>query len=72
VRYREVEKKLRRLGCEEIKRRGGGSHRRWYNPTVSPIIIVSVPDWGSNDLKMGTLRAVIKNLGFEWDEFLKS
>jgi len=25
--YREVAKKLSRLGCEEIPRHGGGSHR---------------------------------------------
>lgn len=29
-----------------------------------------VPDWGSKDLKLGTLRAAIKQLGLEWDEFV--
>lgn len=70
MRYREVTKKLRALGCKEVMRRGGGSHRRWYNPKQQPIVIVSVPDWGSKDLKTGTLRAAVKDLGFDWDEFM--
>ncbi len=71
MRYREVAKKLARLGCLEKPRKGGGSHRKWYNPNLSPIVIVSVPDWGTKDLKPGTLRAAGKDLGFEWDEFLE-
>lgn len=70
MRYREVTKKLRLLGCIEVVRKGGGSHRRWYNPNRQPIVIVSVPDWGSKDLKTGTLRAAVKDLGFDWDEFM--
>jgi len=69
MRYREIEKKLRKLGCIEKVRRGGGSHRKWYNPGKSPITIVSVPDWGTKDLKTGTLRGIVKDLGLEWDEF---
>lgn len=70
MRYREIEKKLRKLGCIEIKRKGGGSHRKWYNPNQIPVVVVVVPDWGSKDLKSGTVRSIIKDLGFEWDEFL--
>lgn len=69
MRYREVAKKFAKLGCLEKPRRGGGSHRKWYNPNQRPIVITSVPDWGSRDLKNGTLRAAVKDLGFEWDEF---
>ena len=54
MKYREIAKKLRNLGCEELIRKGGGSHRKWYNPNRSPIIVVAVPDWGSKDLKTGT------------------
>ena len=32
VRYREAARKLSILGCREIVRRGGGSHRKWFNP----------------------------------------
>ena len=69
MRYREVEKKLRRLGCLEVRRRGGGSHRKWYNPANQPIVVVAVPDWGSKDLKNGTLRSVVKDLGIDWLDF---
>ena len=72
MRYRDIDKKLRRLGCIEIKRKGGGSHRKWYNPSQSPIVVVSVPDWGSKDLKTGTLRGIVKDLGFEWDELMSA
>ncbi len=66
MKYREVEKKLRKLGCVELKSKGG-SHRKWINPALNQG--APVPDWGSKDLKMGTLRAVIKQLGLDWDEF---
>jgi len=69
MRYREVVKILNKLGCVEVKRKGGGSHRKWYNPDKSPIVVVSVPDWGTRDLKTGTLRSVVKDLGLEWNEF---
>ena len=72
MRYREVTKKLNALGCTELKRKGGGSHRKWYNPNQQPIVVVSVPDWGSRDLKTGTLRGIDKDLGFEWNEFTET
>jgi predicted RNA binding protein YcfA (HicA-like mRNA interferase family) len=42
--YREVARKLRRLGCQELPRRGGGSHRKWYNSTTHQG--TTIPDWG--------------------------
>lgn len=67
MKYREVEKKLRKLGCVELKSKGG-SHRKWINPIEN--CGAPVPDWGSKDLKMGTLRAAIKQLGLNWDKFM--
>ena len=32
MRYRETARKLSWLGCYEVTKRGGGSHRRWFNP----------------------------------------
>jgi hypothetical protein len=32
--YREVVRKLARLGCREIPRRGSGAHRKWRNPAA--------------------------------------
>ena len=69
MRYREVERKLRKLGCIELKS-SGGSHRKWINPALGRG--APVPDWGSKDLKTGTLRAAIKQLGLDWNEFEKA
>jgi mRNA interferase HicA len=65
--YREVSRRLRELGCQEIPRRGGGSHRRWLNPANGRASVV--PDWGGRDLKLGTVRAAVRQLGLEWADF---
>ncbi|MCX5976317.1 MAG: type II toxin-antitoxin system HicA family toxin [Coprothermobacterota bacterium] len=65
--YRDAIRKLIVLDCKELPRRGGGSHRRWYNPRTGRATIL--PDWGNRDLKIGTLKAAIKQLGIEWDVF---
>ena len=31
--------------------------------------IAPLPDWGSKDLKLGALRAVIRQLELDWKEF---
>lgn len=49
-----------------------GNGKKWYNPNQSPVVVVSVPDWTSKDLKTGTLRSIVKDLGFDWDEFAKA
>lgn len=65
--YREVAKKLSKLGCREIPRRGGGSHRKWFNPIIQQATVI--PHWSDLDLKIGTLRSAIKQLGIEWSDF---
>jgi mRNA interferase HicA len=67
MKYREVARKLTTLGCNEIARKGGGSHRKWHNPNANCSTVV--PDWGSRDLKTGTVRAAIRQLGIEWEAF---
>lgn len=68
--YREVSRKLERLGCQELPRRGGGSHRKWFNPSSQQATIV--PDWGGRDLKPGTVRAIVRQLGIAWADFLQA
>ncbi|HEX5758343.1 MAG TPA: type II toxin-antitoxin system HicA family toxin [Thermoanaerobaculia bacterium] len=65
--YRETRRKLQVLGCHELPRRGGGSHRKWLNPMAKRVTVV--PDWGSRDLKLGTLRAAVRQLGIAWEDF---
>jgi mRNA interferase HicA len=61
--YREVERKLQRLGCQELARRPSGSHRKWINPAMGRA--TTVPDWGPKDLKLGTIRGVVRQLGLD-------
>lgn len=67
MRYREVARKLTALGCVEILRKGPGSHRKWHNPATNRSTVV--PDWGGKDLKKGTIRNAIRQLGIEWSAF---
>lgn len=69
MRYREVARKLRALGCEELPRRSGGAHRKRHNPAAGRI--APVPDWGSRDPKQGTLRQIIRQLALDWERFLQ-
>jgi len=67
MKYREVARKLQALGCEELSRKGGGSHRKWHNPATQRTTVV--PDWGGRDLKLGTVRAAVRQLGIDWRAF---
>jgi predicted RNA binding protein YcfA (HicA-like mRNA interferase family) len=67
--YKDLARKLRSLGCNEIARRGGGSHRKWLNPATGKGTII--PDWGSKDLKQGTIKGILKQLGIDRDNFGK-
>ena len=67
MKYREVTRKLQQLNCQEFPRRKGGSHRKWFNPATGRATVV--PDWGGKDLKLGTLRAALRQLGIEWETF---
>jgi predicted RNA binding protein YcfA (HicA-like mRNA interferase family) len=69
VRYRELAKKLRILGCQEIKRRGKGSHRKWINPISGKGTVI--PTWGGKDLKEGTLKAILKQLEIDSKQWEK-
>ncbi|MFM9960839.1 MAG: type II toxin-antitoxin system HicA family toxin [Planctomycetaceae bacterium] len=65
--YREAARKLRTLGCHEVPRTSGGSHRKWFNPQTQQGTVL--PDWGGKDLRIGTLRAAIRQLGIDWSDF---
>ncbi len=67
--YREFTKRLQALGRKEIPRKRGGSHRKWINPTSGKGTVI--PDWGNKDLKQGTIRGILKQLGIEMNDFEK-
>lgn len=62
--YREVARKLSGLGCIELTRTGGRSHRKWHNPAANRSTVL--PDRGARDLKMSTLRAAVRQLEIAW------
>lgn len=66
--YREAARKLQALGCREIPRRGTGSHRKWTNAKGDRSTVL--PDWGSRDLALGTVRGAVRLLGLEWNRFM--
>jgi mRNA interferase HicA len=67
MKYREVARKQSQLGCTETPRKGSGSHRKWRNPLTN--LSTVVPDWGGRDLKIGTLRGAVRQLGLDWSAF---
>ena len=72
MKYREVTKKLKELGCIELSNKRKGSHRNWINPNARTVAPIPVPDWGSKELKGGTIRAIVKDLELDWEEFKKA
>jgi mRNA interferase HicA len=67
MKYRVVARKLTALGCRNLPRKGKGSHRKWHNPATNRSTVI--PDWGGRDLKLGTVRGAIRQLGIEWSAF---
>jgi predicted RNA binding protein YcfA (HicA-like mRNA interferase family) len=64
--YRQLARRLKELGCEEL-RQAKGSHRYWHNPVNDKV--TSIPDWGSKDLAPGTVRSIIRQLGINRRDF---
>ena len=55
------------LSYQDNAQRRGPPHIRWNNPHTGKSTLI--PDRGDQDLKNGTLRAVVKQLGLDWREF---
>ena len=54
--YREITKKLHRLGFY-LDRQSSGSHETWFNPTTTKYTILSKH---TKDIPEGTLRKILK------------
>lgn len=65
-RYREIVKRLKKLGFE-FDRQAAGSHEIWYNASTRRY--TTVPNH-PGDMPEGTLRAILKQTGITADEFL--
>jgi predicted RNA binding protein YcfA (HicA-like mRNA interferase family) len=66
MKYHELTKKLRKLGCEFV-RQAPGSHEIWWNPANR--LFASIPRHEGKDLPKGTVRAILRHLGIRPDEF---
>ena len=64
--YRELTRKLRRLGCA-FDRQAGGSHEVWIN--LSNNRRTSIPRHGSRDLATGMIHGIRRDLGINRREF---
>ena len=69
MRYRELTRKLRRLGCE-FDRPGKGDHEVWLH--LQSRKRAFFPNWGSRDLKTGTIVAILKDLGISREDSTES
>ena len=67
MRYSEAKSKLEGYGCEELPKRGKGSHRMWHNPENGKMGML--PYHGSKDIYVKWLSKCVKSLGIDWDEF---
>lgn len=60
--YKQLTKKLKKLGFI-IYRQGKGSHTLWIHPQKNTV--VPIPNHGGKDIRSGTLRAIIKQIGLK-------
>jgi len=68
VNYRQITKRLRKLGCEFV-RQAAGSHEIWWNPANQHFTVIA--HHGGRDLPKGTLRAILRQLDIDPQEFYK-
>ncbi len=67
-RYREVVRRLRKLGMQ-FDRQARGSHEIWYNAVTDRY--TTTPNH-PGDLPEGTLRAILRQAGIAPEDFLRS
>lgn len=64
--YRDVIKKLRKLGFV-FRRSTGGSHEVWWNEKTKKTCVVP----HHKEIKSGTLRSILQQAGIDVDKFSK-
>lgn len=62
MKYHELEKSLKKIGCYDIGRQMGG-HPLWYSPLTSKYFKMS--NHGSEEVATGTLKAIMKAAGLK-------
>ena len=67
-RYREIVKKLKKLGFSFL-RQAAGSHEIWFNQSTGKY--TTIPNH-NGDMPEGTLRAILKQCDITPEDFLKA
>lgn len=60
--YKQLSKKLRKMGFH-LYRQGKGSHVLWVNDETGAF--VALPNHGGKDIRRGTLRSIVKQIGLK-------
>jgi predicted RNA binding protein YcfA (HicA-like mRNA interferase family) len=68
LRYEDVIKRLKKLGFR-FYRPGKGSHELWVRDSDGKVI--PVPKHKGKDIKKGTLKAIINEIGISVEEFIR-
>ena len=69
VKARQVRRLLRRLGYEQVPKRGKGSHEQYRHPQTGKWTTLS---WKENDgIPVGTLKRIASDLEMSTKEFLE-
>lgn len=66
LKYRDVIKKLRKLGFI-FRRATGGSHEIWWNEKTRKTCVVP----HHREIKAGTVKSIAKQIGITLENFLK-
>ncbi len=69
MRYGELRRKLRKLGCEPL-RQAGGSHEIWWRPDTDYRTVI--PNHATREIPNGTLQAILKDLGLTLQDLTRS
>lgn len=68
LRYQEVTRRLRKLGFR-FYRHGKGSHELWVRDADGRV--VPVPHYRGKNIRKGTVRAIIREVGVSVTEFME-
>ena len=66
MKYAELVKKLKRLGCE-FKRQASGSHEIWFNPKTRRS--TSIPHHANKDIDKKLLAKILRELEIDQKNF---
>ena len=65
MRYSELVRKLRRLGCE-FRRQAKGSHEIWWDPKRK--LYTVIPNHPGKEIKKKTLAAILRDLDLKEED----